>query len=67
MPAQGAAPEGRTSGQRLIDGDTTDTNCIGCGLPTADAERVCPDCRHTDSKHGTLVTGSGRPCPWCEE
>ncbi len=70
MREQGAAPEGGTSGLRLIDG-TAETlprsvaGCIGCGLPTDNAERKCADCRNTDSKHGTFVSGPGRPCPEC--
>jgi hypothetical protein len=35
--------------------------CIGCGVPTADPERVCTDCRHTDRIYGTRVSGYSGP------
>ena len=31
------------------------TDCLGCGVKTNDAEGVCADCRHTDGKYGTKV------------
>jgi hypothetical protein len=69
MRVQGAAPEatlaGTPSDNGEIDKGQQEHNCIGCGAPTDDAEQICADCRHTDSKHGTLVTGPGRPCADC--
>jgi hypothetical protein len=75
VSAQNAAPEAGTSERGSIGGGSTaDHNatgkathgCIGCGQPTEDAERICADCRHTDREHGTIVTGPGRSCPWCD-
>jgi hypothetical protein len=68
MRGHEAAPEGilaESSGDGAIDRGRANHNCIGCAVPTDDPERVCIDCRHTDEKYGTLVTGPGRPCPDC--
>ncbi len=73
MHAQGAAPEGGTSGQRLIDKGHPDSSanashlhaCGGCGVMTDDSQGICVNCRHTDRTHGTFVSGPGRACPDC--
>ncbi len=69
MAAREAAPEDELGGDprcgENISGGSAKHNCIGCGVQTDDPERVCGNCRHTDAKFATLVTGPGRPCPVC--
>jgi hypothetical protein len=69
VAAREAAPGdelgGDIRGGENIEAGRAKHNCIGCGSPTDDPERVCADCRHTDSKHGTFTNAPGRPCPDC--